>query len=262
MFQFFEILCHFLPINKSVHKDRFLDVMKVNIRDVMVRVKKVFPEGDGLYERFGTKGMDALNDVDLIRIGFRVVRMANFYLDDLAPKGLTQPIIDALEADVKKADDAYNDQQDAISLRYSTTRQRINIANEVYGIVVELFDYGKTYWVTRNAAYYKDYVIYNTPDGLPPIEEQFGSAHGIMKNSVTMLPPANGLVTLDGVDEIIEVDEDGAWECLKVPVTCTHGHATADDCANREFNITIHLDKDTDCNILMDPTGVIPPDEQ
>ena len=243
-------------------KDANADTVKVDIRSLMTRVKRKYPIGSGPYGRFATEGLDRYDDLNLVKIGYGVVVIATELLDTLEDFGVTQLMLDGLQANVKTFDDSIDAQKYMMRLRVSTTRDRINLGNEIYEMIVSCFDAGKDYWVTRNSARYKDYVIYNTPDGLPPIEEQFGTAHGIMKNSETMLAPANGLVTLDGVEEIIEVDTDGAWECLKVPVTCTHGHATADNCANREFNITIHLDKDTECNILMDPTSVIPPDEQ
>jgi hypothetical protein len=144
-------------------KTRLADFVKVGIRTMMIKVKQVFKEESGNWIRFGTKGMNEMEDLKLIKCGFRVVRMSNYFFSQLSPKGVTQAMIDALETDVKNYDKAYDDQQDAKLLRKCVTQERLLLANGLYALITELFDYGKDYWSTRNAARYKEYVIYDTP---------------------------------------------------------------------------------------------------
>jgi hypothetical protein len=139
------------------------DTVRVGIRTMMVKVKQVFKEDSGNWIRFGTKGMSEMEDLKLIKCGFRVVRMSNLFLTELSAKGVTQAMIDELENDVKKYDKAYDDQQDAKLLRKAETQERILLANSLYAKITELFDFGKDYWSTRNAARYKDYIIYESP---------------------------------------------------------------------------------------------------
>ena len=141
------------------------DTVRVGIRTMMVKVKQVFAPESGTYIRFGTQGMNEMDDLKLIKCGFRVVRMSTLFLAELSAKGVTQAMIDALETDVKNYDKAYDDQQDAKLLRKSITHERLLLANSLYALITELFDYGKDYWSTRNAGRYKAYIIYDTPAG-------------------------------------------------------------------------------------------------
>ena len=92
-------------------KDLFADILKVNIRMMMVRVRNAFPANSSKPGRFGTDNLDKMTDLALIKCGFRVVRMANEFLAELAPKGITQADIDALETDANNMDQAWDEQQ-------------------------------------------------------------------------------------------------------------------------------------------------------
>ena len=148
-------------------KDVFADTLKVNIRMMMVRVRNAFPANSSKPGRFGTDDLDKMTDLALIKCGFRVVRMATEFLADLAPKGITQADIDALEADANNMDQAWDEQQYKTYLRTAVTHDRLLLANELYSRITELYDYGKNYWVTRSWAYHKDYIIYDSPKPKP-----------------------------------------------------------------------------------------------
>jgi len=144
-------------------KDASADTVKVDIRSVMVRVKNRFGEKTGKYRMFGTAGMDEMTDSNLHKCGKRVVRMATKFLTQLASKGLTQGMIDDLALKVSTFDDDIDAQDDAIRARDNSTEDRLELGNELYNKIVELFDFGKDYWITRSESNYNDYVIYDTP---------------------------------------------------------------------------------------------------
>ncbi len=239
-------------------KDLDIDNLKVGIRDIMVRVADAFPIRPGIYDRFKTKGMDSLPDYDLIRMGFRVVRMANFYLTKLAVEGLTQADIDALEALSTKADESFDAQEDAASLRVSTTRERILLANEVYGLITKVCDYGKNYWVTRNSAYYKDYVIYNTPSGHAELSGDVGSISGKLLDAVTLLAPTNGLITVEHIENPIGIDAEGNFACADVPIESSQVWASAANHITCAVPIAVQKGVNTIINIMIQP-GTTPP---
>ncbi len=139
------------------------DETKVGIRTMMVLVKQLYKEGSGKWTRFGTADMSKMNDLQLIKCGFRVVRVAQSLLTTLEPFGVTQAMIDALEITVKAYDKAYDDQQDALLLRKEFTIDRILLANELYGLIAKVCDYGKDYWSSRDSFKHSLYVIYETP---------------------------------------------------------------------------------------------------
>ena len=149
-------------------KVAYFDDTKIAIRTMMVKVKQVLKEESPMWILFGTKGLNEMNELQLIKCGFRVVRRATQFLEQLLPKGVTQEMIDELELTVKNFDEAYDKQQDAKYERKSTTVQRLMLANDLYALITELFNYGKDYWYTRNEAKYKAYIIYNTPSGKKP----------------------------------------------------------------------------------------------
>jgi hypothetical protein len=220
--------------------------------NIMSRVRHVFPEGSGKYNSFGTKGMDQMNNPDLAKCGYRVVRMATKHLQ-LIGQGLTQDMIDDMKTEIQAFDNAYDAHQDSILERDSATRERTMLSNTLYLKCVELFDYGKDYWASRDQSEYNDYIIYNTPSGLPPVAGEYGAVHGTMLNSTTQQPVANGLVFLAGIQEPIEADEEGNWECEQVHISCTQISATADNCLDYNATITIIPGDDIAFDILMEP---------
>jgi len=149
-------------------KDDKAEEVKVAVRGIMVRAKNAFGEQTGNFRRFGSKGMDEMTDGQLYRCGKRVARVAETFLADLAPKGLTQAIIDALKTTNNQFDDKIDLQDDAKRQRDIATAARIRLGNNLYAKIAEVCDYGKEYWATRNEAKYNDYVIYDVPPA-PPV---------------------------------------------------------------------------------------------
>ena len=150
---------------KTEEKDEAADVVKVDVRSIMVRVSNGFGEKSAKYRKFGTKGMDELDDNDLHRLGSRVVRVATGYLAELAEEGLTQDIIDSLEAKNEVFDDAIDAKDEAVRERDISTEDRIELGNSLYGKIVKVFNAGKNYWVNKDEAKYNDYVIYEGSSG-------------------------------------------------------------------------------------------------
>lgn len=153
---------------KTELKDAAADEVKVAVRSIMVRAKNKYGDQSGKYRKFGTKGMDDLDDNNLHRLGKRVVRVATEFLEELEEEGLTQDIIDDLAAKNALFDDGIDDKDEAVRERDISTEDRIELGNLLYEKIVKVFDSGKDYWVNKDEAKYNDYVIYDTP---PPGEE-------------------------------------------------------------------------------------------
>jgi hypothetical protein len=210
-------------------KDASADVVKVAIREIMSRVVNVFPVGSGKWLRFHTVGLNEMDDSNLVKCGFRVVRMSVLFAAQLLPKGVTPEMVQNLNDITKKLDDDFDAQQDAKFERRSATRDRILLANGLYHIIVELFGYGKNYWVTRNSAKYKDYIIYNTPSGNPELSGKVGSIHGKVLDSVTSLPCPNTKIILEYFNDAFTVDSEGNYQANNVPIESVRIWVTADD---------------------------------
>ena len=233
--------------------------IKDRVRNIMVRARSSFGDDSANYRAFGTKGLEGMKHNDLFRCGRLVVYAAGIFFAQLHAKGMEQLEIDDLKAVLVQYDNFIDEKNIAVIKRDLATSQRVALGNKVYAHVTEIFDFGKTYWGSRDEAKYNDYIIYNTPDLKKPEPGQYGAVHGTMVRTDNGVVPDNGLVFLDGVVVPIEVDEDGYWEMDTVPVICKKIRATADNCTDMEADIEILPDDDINFDILMEPIAPITP---
>jgi hypothetical protein len=232
-------------------KDLSVDAIKVAIREIMARVINVFPVGSGKWLRFHTEGLNEMDDPNLIKCGYRVVRMATLFSAQLLVKGVTPEMIQDLKDLTTTYDDDYDAQQDAKLERRSATRDRVLLANGLYHLIVELFGYGKNYWVTRDSAKYKDYIIYNTPSGNPELSGKVGSIHGTVLDSVTSLPCSNTKIALEFFNDTFSADADGNFQIADVPIESTQIWVVADEHKTYYSTIQINENQVTTKNILL-----------
>ncbi len=232
--------------------------VRVAIRSVMSRVITVYPVNSGKWTRFGTKGMDELNEHDLAACGYRVARMATLFLTQLASTGITTAMLDSLEALSLKLYTSYHNHHDAELERIAATTERVELANKLYAIIVAVCGFGKDYWSSRNYAKYKAYVIYNTHDAKPNLSGKVGTASGTMLDAQTSEPTVHPEINLEYVDEAITPDAEGNWAATDVPIECEEYFAHADGHPLIHGPIAIQENQNTVLNILIEP-GTTPP---
>lgn len=150
-------------------KDKAAESVRVAIREIMSRAQNKYGVGSGRYKKFGVDGMSQMDDDALLACAKRVKRVASLFQTDLATKGLTLAMLADLDSLILSFDTAMDNQHDAITDRDIITEDRIEMGNALYKKLVEYCESGKTIWVTRDEAKYNDYVIYNTPDAMPPV---------------------------------------------------------------------------------------------
>lgn len=141
-------------------KDKAAELVRMSIRNIMVRVKNTYGENSAKFRSFGTTGMNELSDAELYKCGQRVARVARENLNELAPKGLTLEIINDFIKINQSFDDKIDFKKDAIKERDIATETRIKLANNLYTKVVEVCDFGKQHWESKDESKYNDYVIY------------------------------------------------------------------------------------------------------
>lgn len=146
---------------KTSEKDALRDSVHKGISDIMVRVKNKYGISSPDYKRFSSSNMYDETDSNLVRIARRVSRMANEYLDDLYEKGLRQSEIDELSNKIDLFDKSIEVKDIAVQDRDNATQRRAIMANELYSLISELFDYGKQQYVDKDEAKYNDYIIYS-----------------------------------------------------------------------------------------------------
>ena len=254
----------FLGNSKDLHETKTLDAKNliIAIRSMMSRVVAVFPRNRGNWIRFDTKGLNKMTDVELHKCGLRVARMATLFLAQLAPKGVTLELINDLQTLSNKLLESIYAHGDAELERIAATADRIEVANKLYGMVVELFSYGKDYWSSRNYARYKAYIIYNTPTAKPKLSGKTCSVSGSLLDAQTLEPTPNAKINLEYVRKTIIPNASGFWQCKKVPIECTQFWAESDQNILQHGKITLKENQNTHINILIASAANPPPEEE
>ena len=240
-------------------RDLTADKIKVAIRDVMLRPRIIFGENTAKYRSFGTLGMDAMDDQDLLHCSERVVRAANQFLDLLEPAGLTQVIVDSLEALSVTYREHINLKNDAVYIRDIATETRMELGNKIYNKIVIIYDIGKTYWADKSEAKYNDYVIYNTPTGAPPTPGATCNAHGKVTDGVTHQPITTALGLFDGLPAPVTMDSEGKWAATGIPLTTLLTRFMAAGYITHVQAINLVEGGNVELNIELMPGGNQPP---
>lgn len=150
-----------LSIKKTAEKDDLRTVVHKGISDIMIRVKNKYGMSSPDYNRFGSSGLYNESDSDFVRSSRRVTRLAIEYLANLHSKGLRQAEIDILNENINSLDGSIDIKEQAVKDRDTATQRRAKMANDLYKLVNELFDYGKQVFYDSDEAKYNDYVIYS-----------------------------------------------------------------------------------------------------
>ena len=116
----------------------------------------------GQYKRLGISNLRNLRETEFLFRSRAVARIATEYLSDLTAEGLTQSMIDILEADAQLYEDKMNDVAYAKAQRDTKANERVIKGNELYTYVVKYATIGKLIWENIDDAKYNDYIIYRT----------------------------------------------------------------------------------------------------
>ena len=122
------------------------------------------------YRSFGNAEISRQPDAELVRTYKVMAQAANENLADLASEGLTQYKIDVLTAQGIALDDSIDAVAKGISDRDIATESRVEALNSLYALVIKYAGIGQDIFYEENEAKYNDYVIYDTPSGLPEEE--------------------------------------------------------------------------------------------
>ena len=151
----------------TVDKDAKAEAIRTAIRGVMSRVVLSFKEGSPKYKKFGTEALSKQTDSDLLITAKRVVRVGNEFLAELAARGLTGAMLDAITDLANEFSDLIVDLRIEIGDRDIEQESRVEAGNAIYETLVKYTNTGQSIWESTNVAKYNDYVIYNTVSGEP-----------------------------------------------------------------------------------------------
>lgn len=148
-------------------KDAIRADLTLKIRDVVGMSTIKFGRDSTQTRKFRTKNMTTESDMVFLSTVRMAVLQATALLTDLTPLGLTQLMIDDIEALGQDFENAMNDVFDAVEIRNDKTAERIEIGNELYALVTKYCEIGKIIWDDVDEAKYNDYIIYSYPAGVP-----------------------------------------------------------------------------------------------
>jgi hypothetical protein len=148
--------------NKTYLKNEIANELRILLRTYTMRAKLAFGENTGTYDRFHKKDMSKLNDRDLHLFAELVKDSAEELLTQLTPFGLTQALIDEFAALITSFYNAMYEQSQAVANRDNASKDRIEKANELFGLLSRYCEIGKTIWYETNEAKYNDYIIYTS----------------------------------------------------------------------------------------------------
>jgi hypothetical protein len=154
-----------IKVTATATKDAARESIEKQMRTIFLSAKIVFGENSGKYREFGDPNVSAQTDNNLVRSAKMMITTATKYLTDLATEGITAAKITTLTTTRTALDLAIDEQSKAINNRDNSTETRVNLANDLYALVVKYSEVGKDIWVEESEAKYNDYVIYNTPSG-------------------------------------------------------------------------------------------------
>lgn len=151
--------------NAAIEKDKKADSLKEAIRALMARVNLQFSNKSAKYRMFGTDALAHQTDAELHITAKRVVRVANIFLTDLTPKGLTPDMLSEITDLNNDFATLIIDLKVTTGLRDIKREDRVKAGNVIYAVLSSYAKTGQTIWSTKDPAKCNDYVIYDTVSG-------------------------------------------------------------------------------------------------
>ena len=150
----------------TANKESIKALLQKTISEIMLRVKIISGMSSPAYNRYDTSDLHKGSDADMVRLAYRVHRVATEDFTVLSTRGLTQQNLDDFLINVKAFDDAIDAKEKASRNRDRSQQERVLIANGLYDKIVEVFECGKAVFNT-DPARYNDYIIYDSTSSTP-----------------------------------------------------------------------------------------------
>lgn len=158
-----------IKINLTEQKDAARNTLEKTMRSIFNRAENVFGQGSAKYKEFGNAMISQQSDAEIVRVARIMSLTAEKYLTELSDEGLTSEKIATLIAQRNALDVAIDAQAQGISDRDVATESRVEALNKLYQLLTKYAGIGKDIFYEISEAKYNDYIIYDTPSGLPEI---------------------------------------------------------------------------------------------
>ncbi len=156
-----------IKVELTEQKDRARSALEKSMRTILNMAENAFGFGSAKHREFGASDVSRQPDAELVRNARIMSATAEKYLKNLASEGLTADKIDTLIEQRDTLDLALDAQAKGISDRDVATEDRIEVLNALYRLITKYAGIGQDIFLETDEAKYNDYVIYDTPSGLP-----------------------------------------------------------------------------------------------
>lgn len=156
-----------IKMNLTEKKDSARNALEKTMRSIFNMAENVFGLYSARYKEFGDAGISQQSDAEIVRVARIMGLTAEKYLSELSNEGLTPEKIATLIVQRQALDVAIDQQAQGVSDRDVAAEGRIEALNNLYQLLTKYTGIGKDIFYETNEAKYNDYIIYDTPSGLP-----------------------------------------------------------------------------------------------
>ena len=154
-------------IGKTATKDAARRALEKSMRTIFNMAANKYGSRSAEYRAFGEADISNQSDSEIFRTSKVMALAAKEKLADLKSEGFSQIKLDDLTAQGITLDESIDALAKAISDRDEATESRIETLNSLYALLIKHAGTGQDIFYETNEAKYNDYVIYDTPSGLP-----------------------------------------------------------------------------------------------
>lgn len=158
-----------IKMNLTEQKDAARSALEKTMRSIFNMAENVFGLQSAKYKEFGNALISQQSDAEIVRVAKIMSLTADKYFAQLADEGLTAEKINTLITQRNTLDTAIDAQAQGISDRDVATEGRIEALNTLYQLLIKYAGIGQDIFYETNEAKYNDYLIYDTPSGLPEL---------------------------------------------------------------------------------------------
>ncbi len=152
---------------KTKEKNALRVLLTLDMRILLIAAENIAETCPAFYISFGNRGFTRQKDDELIRNSRLVIKTARANLDHLEVEGITEEMLDETDVLIENFDKAKSAMLKAKHNRDKAAKDRVSKGNALYNALVKVCKKGKDIWAETDESNYRDYVIYNTPDGKP-----------------------------------------------------------------------------------------------
>lgn len=158
-----------VKMNLTEQKDDARKALEKTMRSIFNMAQNVFGQYSAKYKEFGNAMISQQSDAEIVRVAKIMSLTADKYLAELSDEGFSSDKLIMLITQRDALDLRIDKQAQGISDRDVVTEARVEALNRLYQLIIKYAGIGQDIFYETNEAKYNDYIIYDTPSGLPEI---------------------------------------------------------------------------------------------